>query len=275
MDDGICPSCLHASSRRLAAAVPATQRRWHGMAWADGRARMACDGVGVSVGVGRYIEHHHHHHCISWVLPPQLTDSHAPGGERPAKSREHAARTPHPPSRLTQSSPMKSSPLAALWQAAGGRRQTAIPSLIYLPTTYYLLPTYPPTPITLPRHPPVWGTRYAPSTRPPPCPPCPARRNSSATRLCLQKSKLHHAAPLVLVLAIGIHCSTSAPLPAHTPSTMSDREFGGNDDLSLPKGAPVHSRRGPPAAPALALMLTVPQRPSRRLSRTFWPPSLA
>jgi hypothetical protein len=58
---------------------------------------------------------------------------------------------------------------------------------------------------------------------------------------------------------------------------MSDREFGGNDDLSLPKGVPdtpAAARRPPPAA-LPTLMLTVPQRPSRRLSRTFWPPSLA
>jgi hypothetical protein len=43
---------------------------------------------------------------------------------------------------------------------------------------------------------------------------------------------------------------------------MSDREFGGNDDLSLPKG--MHTERDS----AFSRQLTALQQPYRRLSRT-------
>lgn len=55
--------------------------------------------------------------------------------------------------------------------------------------------------------------------------------------------------------------------PRPPPATMSDREFGGNDDLSLPKGTLPRLSR--------PLQLTAPQQPCRRSSLRSSTPSQA
>jgi hypothetical protein len=49
---------------------------------------------------------------------------------------------------------------------------------------------------------------------------------------------------------------------------MSDREFGGNDDLSLPKGEHSYDFN-------YSMNTNAPQRLSKRLSKIFWLASLA